>query len=376
MKFKILLLVVCAWLGVALPVRADSPQQNANWPWQLLNGGYNSTVRGAWLLALPDLPANDKMFKLFQDAALFMGADQGGISRSVLPDGPNTTDLANKFGRDWEVVNGGRGVSDSACGGYGALAGPSCGNGGANVNAHGPLLYGGPPSVLNTYDIGGMAAGGWPTSLGPTGLNVLDAISDFCLSPTGHLQRATGPVYVLSGNAEAGELHFSPDAGRQWFPLAPQCALNASIGYRALAVDAGKPGHVVVASRPDGNGIHDVGGCKSAEDNPCSARQVAWTNDVGLQMFKSLQSTAAQNAATPFDIDLAGHASATDDAHGWRFSMISHLVRTSLAGATSNHVCPYDPAVRLAHDNACTPKPGVSVCHGAKATGEDKAEQS
>ena len=83
MKFKSLALF---FLLLLLTLSASA--ENANAPWHLLNGGFDSTIRGAWLLPLPDAPADATTFKLFQDAVLFMGADQGGVSRSVLLDVP------------------------------------------------------------------------------------------------------------------------------------------------------------------------------------------------------------------------------------------------------------------------------------------------
>jgi len=362
MKFK-MILVWLVLLFVAVPVVAD----NANSPWQLLNGGFDSTIRGAWLLALPDLAAEQGVFKLFQDSALFMGSDGGGVSRSVLPLGAN----ANDFGKNWEMVNGGRGVSDSVCGGYGDLmaSSPICGAN-ADPTAHTPLIYGGPPSALQSYDVSAMASGGWPASI----LGDLPTIAGLSLAPDNSAARATGVVYRITGS-----LHVSPDAGRQWFPLAPQCSLNNLAGYHAIAVDAGQPGHVVVAA------TEDAGGCMSAVNNPCRVRQIAWTNDVGPQISKSIQSTSGQpGAPTPRDIDFEGHGVGADYAHGWRFSMISHLVRKNLKAVTDGAECAYLPGGdangvgnRLPINNACEALPGVTVCHAWKvAGGDNKAEQS
>lgn len=351
-------------LLLASPVAAD----NANSPWQLLNGGFDSTIRGAWLLALPDLPADpgNHVFKLFQDSALFMGSDGGGVSRSVLPDGEN----ANDFGKNWEMVNGGRGVSDSVCGGYGELASATMCGVNADPSARTPLIYGGPPSALESYDVVTMASGGWPKSLVDGISGDLAVIAGLSLAPDNSAARATGVVYRISG-----PLSVSPDAGRQWFPLAPQCSLNATITYRAVVADAGKPGHVVVASRANGNGIHDAGGCPLADANNCRVRQIAWTNDVGPQIYKSVQSTAG--AATPNDIDFAGHGVGVNYDQGWRFSTISHLVRRNIQAVKDGADCTYDPSTRLAHDDQCTGQFGKSVCHGWKVEQLDnKAEQS
>ena len=376
MKAKILAPLVLVLIIVALPSLAlPGPAQNANWPWQLLNGAFDSTIRGAWLLALPDSSADASTFKLFQDAMLFMGADQGGVSRSVVQDDPNAefSVLADKFGRDWEMVNGGRGVSDSACGGYGAdLAGPICADPALDAPHTAPLLYGGPPSAIDSYDVGAMASGAWPDNL--TEQDLL-AIAGLSLAPDGQAKRASGVVYRITG-----QLHVSPDAGRQWFPLAPQCSLNNEAGYHAVAVDAGQPGHVVVAATAD------AGGCGSAVNDPCRARQIAWTNNVGPQILNSILSTAAQNPKTPYDIDYAGHAVTGDDSQGWRFSVISHLVRKNIKAVTDGQECPYLPGGgvngvghRLPINNACKAIVDKTVCHAVKVgngLGDDEAEQS
>ena len=112
------------------------PWQHAAHPWKVIGGGYDSAVHVGRILPVPfsSLPLAERPMG---GGVLFMGADRGGLSRSL------------DHGRNWENVNGGPGFSDSLCGGYGDDMMLGCS---AKQGQRQPMLYGGPPSAIDRAD--------------------------------------------------------------------------------------------------------------------------------------------------------------------------------------------------------------------------------
>jgi hypothetical protein len=329
-------------------------------PWQMLNGSYDSAVKSGFVFDLP-LPGQST-----GRSVLFMGADNGGASRSL------------DLGKSWSNVNGGRGFSTSSCGGYSEEQVPGCMAGKENA-----FPYGGPPTAMQWYhktkSVEFMAAGGLPASIAP---NLAELGQDAIGGARGAL------VYRSSSR-----LFVSIDAGRQWAPLAPSCSVGDSIYFGPVAVDGGRPGHMVVIEVGGGNGnAYDAAGCERPApatppdpNNPdivntkfCSNRAVAWTRDVGPQVQASLLAShsfaASQSAA--MQVDQAGYG-AGDEAKGWRYASFTHLAAPRLqkvAGTWTATTCtvgvgqkgPANTTMSVPDWSAC-PNLGDKYCHGIKS---------
>ena len=400
---------LCAALALfafhASTATADPPPwYPSHGPWVNMDAGYYSAVRLTRFLEVPAAawggwPKNDSL--------LVMGADNGGVSRSL--------DLGHRF----EVVNGGRGFTDAPCGGYSAdevgLTGDAadlCTNAAKALDT----VTVGPPSAVSQYingtsDIRDIAAGPWPFA-------VPQALAALSLSPDNKPKVADAVVYMTSG-----QLWASPDAARQWFPLSPQChAAQLLPGIKLVAVDQGRPGHVVVGANEHsfGHFVGDVSHCALVgapstplEQTDCGSRQIAWTNDVGRQIQASMLATAdyASSRNGPRELDLAGGGlpdhdptncnqwcaqaptCATDKCPGcdvnackanalalwkadakWRYATVSHLA-TAKGGATCTIGRKLDGASWPGADPpSWLPDEGCGIepekyCHGKKGAG-------
>ena len=364
---------------------AADPPATAVWqssiaPWQTLSVDFDSAVHMGRILAVA-VPGSG----LPLEGALFlMASDNGGLSRSL-----NSGDI-------WENVIGGRGFSNDLCGGYTEEAIPGC------KSLPQATLYGGPPGAMPNYvgkdsNVLDAAAGPWPdlnTEMWPWlwSLGTWFAPNVF-IGPDGSPSAANALVYEA-----AHHLYVSPDAARQWFPLAPQCNMADDPYLGTVAVDQGWPGHVVVAKgHVVSNDGQDVGGCNlPGESAPhgrdCMRRTVAWIEDVGPQVLASLRasesptaskmalraveraggggagcgtacvdcksclaaSTGTGGAQCPTCVDCADCASAVASAPKWRFASVTHLA----AGPTCEVVI--ESTCKVATDNAQVP------CHGHK----------
>ena len=355
-------------------------------PWQPIATGYDSTMRHGRIIGLPTPPPNDpSFFQLVENAVLTMTADNGGLSRSVEIPLPSTQLPATPLGKRWENVNGGRGFTSSHCGGYNTGAG--C------TDVPGlSLVLGGPPSGA---DQGGSfapvasgraeAGGGWPESTDVGELR--SQVPGLCLAPDGSNRCAGGILYRTDVDMATGNggttLFASPDAGLQWYPLSPGCAINSFNSIDHVAVDPGRPGHVVVTAAKDG-GPTDAGGCDVAQ--PCQARPVAWTKNVDPQLSASFLATTPTGGNFAFvTLDLAGGIFGSD----WRYAALSHLATNRLVYNESNgwtesqcNVLPPDPldltsqppaGVDPSLSDQCKALLGTEgTCHGIKGTSDDQ----
>jgi hypothetical protein len=339
-------LPLLAWLLLVPGLACARPSA---WPWRLIGGGYDSATRLGRILPLtPFGPPPQPSFRTERDEVLLLGADNGGLARSVQRLGTPAAAV-----RTWEPANGGRGFSDALCGGYEALQNQTCpASLGTSRQAQ---VYGGPPSLVPAMVSHDVAAGGWP----PGTRSSLHSLAKLALAPDDAPALAQALVY----RAGPG-LSVSPDAGRQWFPLAPQCQLARPGAPVAVAVDAGQPGHVVVADgATPGHGL-DTAGCwmprepgreASAE---CSRRRISWTRDIAPQVVASMQASRdPEEFQGPSALDLAGGG-----ADGWRHASLTHLATTTTDPRRPAQAhCVLDPGMWPAPTCPASPEP----CHAA-----------
>ena len=343
-RSKLAMYVATLAVLFASPARADT--QNATYPWQLLSGGYDSSINDGRILAYPDgTGLGEGFFTLVENSIMTMTADNGGFSRSAMVPVPGSIVAP---GDVWENSNGGRGFTSAYCGGY---------TEGCEDFTVGALL-GGPPSGMddagNNYSPNDLASGGWPEwLLVSVGLMRLFH-PEVCIAPAGLDDSALnacapGMTYRTGGS----HLFASPDAGRQWYPFASSCGIPWSAGADNIAVDSGKPGHIVTARNgaPDRPG--DASGCTGG--SLCSQRSIAWTNDVSPQIAASIAATLPGATDTTHAVDLAGGQGGAD----WRYAALGHLALTSRDGTG-----PCDVA-HAGIQKDCHAQTG-SMCHATK----------
>ena len=95
-----------------------------------------------------------------------------------------------------------------------------------------------------TLPVGDTATGGWPAQL----LAALQAagIRPTCAAPLGASEAEKNqcvPSLIYRVGQDA--LYVSPDAGLQWYPISTSCSLTVARSAHLLAVDSGRPGHLV-----------------------------------------------------------------------------------------------------------------------------------
>ena len=338
-------------LSAAGALQASAAEPRSYAPWQILSGAYDTAVRTGRMLYLPQQPpAGQSEPNKPGSTVQFLGADNGGLSRSV------------DLGKSWENVNGGRGFSDSVCGGYLDADIKDCT---AAKDRRLFLNYSGPPSGANAagkfQTISDVAVGGLPPE-------VTSAMQGQAIGPP-----RAGLTYRASGN-----LFVSVDAGRQWAPLAPQCTLRDMSNTGAVAVDGGNAGHIVTASFTDAQGAIDArSSCLSLAPG-CGIRTIAYNQDVGLQVAATLAAVAGPPTGDPGTNTWSGPTmSAVKNVEtagdGWRYSSLIHLgapVRKWLGGEWRQSKCEMNTTdesalIRTVPSPTCTAV-FDSACHGAK----------
>ena len=373
-------LISCLLTAIATLAYAGVPNFA---PWQNIDLYYGSALRAGRMLPLSaegtawqGLPRHD--------AVLLLGADNGGSARSL------------DLGRTWETANGGRGFGDSMCGGYTSADGlmtlkPGtsellCPVGGDTQFY--PLLYGGPPVMTSSFrgldsNIGDYASSVLPYGLGPSQLSQMGR------TPAGTPGFANGLVYRASNH-----LYVSPDAGASWFPMAPQCNMNATYSrIQAVATDRGRPGHVVVgAFNLDGSLLDaNISGCTIVKDDAaaefdrsrrCGLQSVASNDDVSRELVAIFQSSASPQAASialkvveraatgspNTDTSALAAGPAKDAAISqwltgdkWRYATLAHLA----TGAGCAMSPPNSPNA-MATPPMWQCKTSETICHGRK----------
>lgn len=357
-------------------IALTAPQLPSVHPWQSVATGYDSTVRHGRIVGVPPPPDDPtSFFSLVENTVLTMTADNGGLSRSVVLPQPGSTVGLTSPGKWWENVNGGPGYANSHCGGYSSS---DC------VETLFPgVILGGPPSSVDEGGDYGVpngkvdASGGWPDM--PSSVQTLLAAKpDLCIAPDGSHRCAGGIVYRIAsdgglpdgrGQLGVSGLFASPDAGRQWYPLAPQCAINSPVYISSMAVDSGRPGHLVVFNSSGDE--QDAGGCELNPAMPCQIRPIASTADVGPQLFHSF--LAAKGLDSPyFGLDSSGGPSGSD----WRYAGIAHLATNHLFSTSGDFSTANETSCNVLHllgsDNppglrdSCPMQvadPKLSICH-------------
>ncbi len=337
------ILLACAGLSTS----AFATTESAIWPWQLLSGGYDSSINDGRILAYPPpaTPLGAGFFALVENSIMTMTADNGGWSRSATASNPLCTlecaqplgcwpqcTEQNPFspGDVWENSNGGRGFTDSFCGGYT----DGCEPAGTSTGDRLGIVLAGPPSVMddspNNYSPADIAAGGWPNALRvalPGLQSAMDPTdgSAVCLAPAGlPNEQAHECAPGLTYRTGFSHLFFSPDAGRQWYPFASSCDFSRGVGADQIAADPASPGHLVTSGPRD-----PCGGPFGA----CNARQIAWTGDISLQLITSISATTSPlTQATTQLVDAAGGALSDDDPAGWHYAALGHLALNATGG--------------------------------------------
>ena len=309
-----------------LPAVCLATTESSVYPWQLLSGGYNSSVVDGRILAYPFDPTRVAgFFKLKENSIMTMTADNGGLSRSAIADDPG---IAVKAGDVWENSQGGRGFTSSFCSGYSAADGcPLTELTGAPQSLG--YVVGGPPTVMDgegdsNFVPEDLASAGWPGWL-RLFLPILRGITPgMCIAPAGLPDEqanfcAPGLTFHTGGSA----LFVSPDAGRQWYPLSTSCGLAWRNGPDLVAADMGQPGHLVAYTSNN-----EASGCiKDGSVLPCFQRRIAWTGDVSPQVYASIAATAnvLSSAGAAHAVDAAGLPSSDGDPQGWRYAALGHL---------------------------------------------------
>jgi len=355
-------------------------------PRQSIGSGDDSAVRAGRAVGLPaDVP---NTFAPQGRAAWLAGADDGGLPRSVDAVGsriePGAWVRSGGARSCWDQVDAGMSFADHRCGGC-CPSGCGCGSGPADRLS---LLCAGPRFLHHNCDCSDLASAPWPASVQP------GAHAAACVGPTGAAQCASALTYRADG-----DLWVSPDAGRQWFPLSPQCQTTAGANGRGgdgwpngvqtfigvVAADAGRPGHVVAAQSAAAGHRYDIAGCNvrfqatadpatAGTDPKVSRREIAWSYDVGGQLAASLQGATSQAPDAHRALELAAGPGGAD----WRFASTAHLAITRPdlpAEVAAGTVCD------LAHANSlptalCQPTSQSLHCHGvASAAAGTRVEQ-
>ncbi len=358
----------------AAPATADT--QSAMYPWQLLSGGYDSSVNDGRILGYPQpaVPLGPGFFNLVENSIMTMTADNGGFSRSAAPWPCGglpwylllTCALAPQGAGDrWENSNGGRGFTNSYCGGYGD---DCAGLASATLGA----ILAGPPSVMDNalpnYSPNDIASGGWPDSLLDWVRNTNGAGFPICIAPAG-LPDAQVNDCAPGMTYRTGLTHLfaSPDAGRQWYPFASSCGLAWEAGADYIAVDPGLPGHIVTARAAEASGCT---GENQAPPPACAQRRIAWTLDVSSQIQKSIEATASDATDTTHAVDLAGGEDTSNPHAGWRYAALGHL-----ALSNQNGVCDVAHAGIQANCQAEATDPANKYCHAVEAPADASHER-
>ena len=381
------------WFAVVLlpflSVSAAASTETSIWPWQSLAGAYNSAVNDGRILAYPDdLSSDGRFFRLVENSIMTMTADNGGFSRSAAPiveqcipeicaPDPLTKTQICSFGPSdpaciaqmpwqpgdrWENSNGGRGFTNSFCGGY-----PQC-----PWTPQLDMVLGGPPTAMDGgWDMlspGDVASGGWPSALLAFVQNYMLAYTTMnapiCIAPAGlDDSEAHSCAPGMTYRASRKGLFASPDAGRQWYPFAASCSLSDRIGASAIAVDPGNPSHVVTAnSAKDNPKYGEASGCSVAP--LCAQRSVAWTADVSSQIITSIIATMPGAEDTTHAVDKAGGPNPNSDASGWRYAALGHL-------ATGQDCDVAHAGIQL----GCAADTSI-MCHAQKPTGANPSQEA
>lgn len=279
------LAVLAATLATAImpEVGASSDFVNDTYPWVNVNRHFGASIRTGRVV--PVTPNAAWGMSLADGGVYLYGADVSGWAASA--DGGHTFDNANS----------GRLFSNNICGGYPASwydpqyekdTHEVCS---ANPNALRPFAEGGPPTALAGFT--GTVSQTNAASSGPAPQALADpAVQALCRGPSGQ-SGCAGDVIYTANNVKS---FFSPDAGRQWFPLTPQCEMKAMVAFASIASDRGKPGHVVaLAADYQGDKQFEASGCQVGDPTKaqptCSIRTIAYTQDVGEELKESILAT-------------------------------------------------------------------------------------
>ncbi len=365
-SFAIVLLI-----ALLLPAVCLATTESSVYPWQLLSGGYNSSVVDGRILAYPfDPTLVGGFFKLKENSIMTMTADNGGWSRSAIADDPG---IAVKAGDVWENSGGGRGFTSSFCGGYSAADGCP---GSELMGAPQSMGYvmGGPPT---TMDAGGsdyvpkdQASTGWPSLLRLMLPFLPPAIrAEMCIAPAGLPdEQASFCAPGLTLRAGDSALYVSPDAGRQWYPVSTSCGFAWTHGPTMVAADMGQPGHIVTYRQHYGTDatLSEASGCTGGP-GMCAVRSIAWTGDASNQVYASIAATAnaLSSAGATRAVDAAGLPSSDSDPLGWRYAALGHLA------LDNGGVC---DVAHAGIQEGCMAEVG-RMCHASRGTKNDSHER-
>ncbi len=212
----------------------------------------------------------------------------------------------------------------------------------------------GPPSSLVAFQ-GATASSGRDVASGPAPAALDDPnLQALCRGPANQESCAKSVIYT--GNDRWS--FFSPDAGRDWFRLTPQCEMSQAVGWASFAADRGltggdgnKGGHVVALafSWPGKTpGPREASGCLDINEEPqqCAQRSIAWTEDVGPELAEAMKGSSGSSEAWKGKsrteraggggADLAQDGSTADWAAKakWRYASINHLPAPAVVGGT------------------------------------------
>lgn len=271
----------------------------------------------------------------------------------------------------------------------------------------------GPPSSLVAFH-GATASSGRDVATGPAPA-VLDAaeFQNMCRSPANHSGCAKSILYT----ANDWWSFFSPDAGRDWYRLTPQCEMSQIVGWGGLAADrglVGTSGHMgghLVGLAVGWSGTpapREASGCVVPLDpapttqNPankdyrkCAERSIAWTDDVGPELAESMMATsggadawrgksrterAGGGGADLSQDDVVEGTDQSSDAKiaawakkaKWRYSSINHLPAPATVGGTCRVFEGLNSAFDSETHEASVPQPTCPAaldtrCHGRRA---------
>lgn len=150
----------------------------------------------------------------------------------------------------------------------------------------------------------------------------------------------------LRAGGDGGWPYYSPDAGRHWLQLTPQCDIDRQVPFAEFAVDGGSgPGerthasHVIAlaaAQSPDQPNSREASGCVLPPAT-CIQRPIAWTDDVGPEVAVAMHTATGFAGAMPnwqlleraggggADLYADGPVEAWAAAPKWRYASVSHL---------------------------------------------------
>ncbi len=261
----------------------------------------------------------------------------------------------------------------------------------------------GPPSSLVAFH-GATASSGRDVAAGPTpAILEAEAFQNMCKGPANQPGCAKSIMYT----ANDWWSFFSPDAGRDWFRLTPQCEMSQIVGWGGFAADRGMVGtsgnmggHLVgmAVAWGDNPVAREASGCVVPLDpapttqNPakedyrkCAERSIAWTDDVGPELAESMMATSGSSLAWRGKsrteraggggADVAGDGGVSEWAAKakWRYSSINHLPAPAAVGGTckvyqgGNGKIPPNSGFQASIPSATCPAALDTRCHGRRA---------